>query len=492
MRLLSWIPLLSALVTLFGSDACAREWTFRPSMSLTETSTDNVLLAPSRAEGDVLTSLEPGLSVTGRTRRLKVSTYYRMQSRNYWDHSELNDVTHFLGANSTFEVVRNNLFVDGFASLFPTHQNTFGRLSNRNSRNVGENQVDVSNYGVTPRFQYRLGSIADFRASLRYTKTDTGTIANNISQVAGSSTGYEQNVRLSSIPHADRLDWFVSYERQREVGESGISNNSTFERSDVGANFKLNRFFTLTSTVGYEQNDSSGGGSNSSGATWSLGGIVTPSPRTKIGGRFAHRAFGDTKSFDFSYRLRRVIINGTYTEELRTSAQLLRQQRVFQTQDVFGNPIANPNLDANIPLPINLLGLRNDVFIARTFNANIGFQQQRGLLTLGVFRTEQSTAGSTVQNADTLLGTTLNWNHDFGYRLSGGFSADYQTRSNASFAGTQDSVYISPYFSYRLGAHLNSRLSYSYAEETSGQALDTLFGGGYVENSVSATLSYTY
>jgi uncharacterized protein (PEP-CTERM system associated) len=489
------------MLVLVAASSHAGDWKFTPSLSVSETLTDNVTLDDTQVDGDLLTSLEPGASLTGRSRRLQVNADYRLQNRYYADHSDLNDMTNFLGSNAIIEAIEENLFVDFTAAMFPTQENTDGRLSNRNSRNTSENQVNVTSYGVSPRFIYRFGNIATVNADARISETSNSRATTDEVLTTGAGRNESRGVRLESGNYFSRYTWAIAHSQRSTIHEGGEQQDSDFESLMFDNNYRINRFFLLRSTVGSESNDFAGGSrfsgndARGSGITWLIGGDWTPSPRMKIGGRFGKRSFGDSKEFNFSYRLRRIAIQGTYTEELSTSAEQLQNQIVFQRRDVFGNPIRNPNPDGNIPLPINNLGLTDRVFISRNFSSTLGFLQKRGVLSLNVYRTEQesSDAFSTQSN----LGFGGNWNRRLNYRTTIGLQGDFQIRKAGELAENRKSIFVTPYVSYRIGPHLNSRLSYSYAEElsdsnASSDADPNLDTSDYVENAITGSLSYNF
>ncbi|MBI2798799.1 MAG: TIGR03016 family PEP-CTERM system-associated outer membrane protein [Gammaproteobacteria bacterium] len=452
-------------------------------MSLSETYTDNVFQAPSDIKDDFITNIAPGVSLTSSGRRIKTTTFYRMQNQFFANNGSLNQTTNFLGSNSSIEVIKNNLFVDGYASMFPTQENSFGRISNQNRRNLGNgNQVDVISYGMTPRYIYRFGSWATFRASTSFSTT-TATRDNGTSNVGGNGSGGDINLGLTSGSKFSILTWNINH-RQRFFNFDSGTQRSNLQSTDLGLGYRVNRYFRINASIGTENNSFAGNQNQRSGLSWSLGGTWTPTPRTSISGRFGKRSFGDTKSFDFSYRLRRVRIGGSYTEDLHTTSELLQQQQVFQTRDIFGNPIANPNPTGDIVTPIRNLGLLDQVFVSRTFSANFGFQQKRGSITASIYRSEQQST-QTNSASDQSTGVSVGWQHRLSNRLSTGITADYQQRKGSNQGGNQgrnqNSFFVSPSLSYSISAHLSSQLSFRHSEERGGSGF---FGNSFGINSL--------
>ncbi len=159
--------------------------------------------------------------------------------------------------------------------------------------------------------------------------------------------------------------------------------------------------------------------------------------------------------------------------------------RVFNTVDAFGNPVIDPIGSGDPTLPIDQLGLTDDVFISRNFNANLGFSRKRDSFAVRVNRNAQESTRRA--STDSLLGFGGSWNHTFSRRLSTGLAVDYQTRESDNVSRTSDFVSISPYMSYTLGPHVYSRLSYQYVDSVSGDASDN-----FTENAVVGSLSFAF
>jgi len=469
--------------------ARAADWQFVPSVSLTQTYTDNVFLTDGNEQGDFITSVIPSISVRGTGRRLNINADYNHERRKFLDNGELDNGTNNLQGNVTTELVRDHLFVNGFASMFPSLVSNNGLINNRNrSRQDRVDQLDTSNranvvtYGISPRWVQRFGSFATFEARTAFSDISTGTGANGV----GGGANQEWSAALNSDRRFGRSSWGVSYTSRTNETEL---ENQTAEFSNLTGTFgyQVNRIFRATSTVGYEDNSFQANAENQqSGLTWTLGGVLTPTPRTRLAGNFGNRVFGSTKSFSFTHTHRRIAINGSYTEDLNTTSDLLRQQQVFARTDAFGNPIpVNPTQNVDFRQPLDALSLTDDVFISRQLDTSIGYIRRRDQFSMAVFRTEQESTRSAV--TESTFGMSGTWRRTLSRLLSAGVVADYNVRESDNRAGTTTFVSFSPFVSYAIGPQLNSRLSYSYLNSDSELGEDS-----FTENSVLGSLTYAF
>ncbi|MGE3773594.1 MAG: TIGR03016 family PEP-CTERM system-associated outer membrane protein [Gammaproteobacteria bacterium] len=465
--------------------AIAGEWRIQPRLGLSETYTDNALLVNEDIgpSSDWVTTVSPGLSVLGQGRRINMTTEYTAQKQIYLDNSDQSQLSHLLQTNTRAEVVRDQMFVTAFASMYPTIRNNLGQISNRN-RNARDtaNRADAVSYGFAPELRHKFGSWANTTGRIAWSDVSTG-------DEGGSGIGGGQlldgQVGVESGRRFQRFEWgSIFTRRENDGGDTG--QRSVFQRWNNSLNYRLNRFVRLNSSLGYEFNDfATDGGGLRSGLNWQLGATLYPTPRTSITGSYGERSFGSTKNFSFSHRWRRFIVTGAYSEDLRTTAEVLRDQQVFTVVDAFGNPVIDPLGNADPSLPLNQLGLTDDVFISRNFNANLAFNRKRDSFTVRVSRNAQESTRST--STDSLLGFGGSWNHRFSYRLSAGLTADWQTRESDNALQTSDFVAFSPYVSYTVGPHVSSRLSYQYMDSVSGDASDD-----FTENAVTGSLSVAF
>ena len=462
------------------------EWRIQPRLSVFETYTDNPrLVDSSRNTGsDWLTSLAPGISVTGTGRRLQMNTEYTAQKQIFANNSDLSQMTNLLQSNARAEIVREQFFISAYANMFPTVRNNLGQISNRNrNARIQTNRTDVITYGFAPEIRHHLGNYVNLSARVNWSDTATGDTGNDI----GSGQDFETRLAADSGRYFQRVTWGSTFSRRESNGNGNSpGGGSNFQRWNNTLHYRINRLVRLDSSFGYEINDfSTNGNGLNNGFNWQLGATLTPSPRTSLSGSFGERAFGSTMQFSFNHRWRRFIVSGQYNEELRTTSEVLRQQQVFSVLDPFGVPIIDPLTNGDPTIPLDQIGLTNDVFISRDFNSSIGYNRKHDNFSMRVsHRTQESTRTSVSDSAMSFGGA---WSHTLSYRLSAGVQADYQNRTSSNVQRSSDFVSISPFVNYTIGPHVRSRLSYQYMDSVSADTSDD-----FTENSVTGSLSFAF
>ncbi len=483
----------------------AGDWTVVPRFTLSQTYSDNINLSPTNREDDFVTRVTPGLSLRGKGARVEASIDYNLQSLTYINSNNRNSLHHQLQGNVDTEIIRDRFFVDANASSFQALIDTNGRFSNRRFSLGNSNRTNVITWGIRPYFKHHFGNWADLVSGIGYSDTFTDNGA------GGGGGGLRYDAALTSGTRFSRLQWAVKYQR-REISGSrrGNRTESNFGDVRVTAKYALSRAFSFDSMIGFEDNQYSGMGRRSR-FIWSVGGTFTPNRRTSLSGSYGERTFGSTKQFSFRHRRRRIAISGQYREELRTSNDILRSQVLVPQTDAFGNQIFDPFGQNNFDVPLDVLTITDDVFVDRSFNAQVSYFKRRDTFTVGVYRSDrESQQGQESQQA---TGFNASWQHTFSRRLAGGIRGSFQDGSggglnsgigrfggglsiggfNPTLGVTNDApgdskfYTISPYISYTLGPHVSTYVGYSYLERIADNPL-----AEYYENTVSGSLTYAF
>jgi uncharacterized protein (PEP-CTERM system associated) len=480
---------LVAMALAVSQTAGAGEWRIRPSFSAGQRYSDNINAAPSGAERDeFITTLNSGIAMQGRGARVRLDANYNSQRYYFMKDTRADNDTHFLTSNLNTEVVENLFFFDARASMAPTVVSNFGRITNQNYIIADQNRADVLTYTFTPRLRHRFGSFANATLSKSFNNTTAQRQNDPLNtSLQGSGSGTNLQGRLTSGRDFGRFNWGLDYSERTFTTDLGRE-DSTLRRTRLQGGYRLNRQWRLNGTVGQENNDFIGNNQQGSRANWSLGATWTPSPRTRIDGSWGRRAFGNTRNFDFSHRHRRINLRGRYTEDFRTTAEILQTQQVYTNVDEFGRPLTTPFDPANLAdpfLPNTNLGLTNDVFVSRRLQADIGYRYRLNSFTLGFFRAEQE-SGRT-QATEEAVGTNFNWSRPLGRRTQWSLNISHQDRSGNAGQESVRSLFISPRITHRLGQHVNTALGYSYGENTSDRGT-----ADYRENAVFVTLGYAF
>ena len=266
----------------------------------------------------------------------------------------------------------------------------------------------------------------------------------------------------------------------------------------------------LTSNAGYDKYDYDALGGVTKGRSWSLGGIYTPSSRTRIEASAGRRYYGDSYQLSVSHRARRAAFSLSYNDAVsNTRSQFLLPSTVDTAAmldslflSAFPDPVARR---AAVDAYISATGLPPSLADSINYFSNRYFLQKqlraaivlRGSRTRAVFSVSgmRRNALSTAEADSALLGpSSLTLNDDteqrgasavWNYRLDG--KTDFNASIEASRVESVTTGLVRDHTSARLS------LNYQFERKLSGvlelRRLTGPSAGGrdkYVENALSA------
>ena len=93
-------------------------WTIVPSLNVSETYIDNVLMISAPRDSDIYTSINPSISIQGDTQRVQATAVYDPNVMIFPGYSGLNQIDENGAAQATITLVPDTLFLNlqGFAS----------------------------------------------------------------------------------------------------------------------------------------------------------------------------------------------------------------------------------------------------------------------------------------------------------------------------------------------------------------------------------------
>src|SRR5689334_1426563 len=177
--------------------AAAGDWTILPRIAGQETFTDNLFFTPTNRRADFITSISPGISISGESTRLRATVDYSPTLALFALTPNENFLGHNLYANATATIVPDLFFLDGrgYMSMQPNSPALTlglgaapapapGAVVSPTSLTPGvPNSLlsQVSSFSASPYLAHRFGGFGS--AELRYTVSDTnfsGTPSNNL------------------------------------------------------------------------------------------------------------------------------------------------------------------------------------------------------------------------------------------------------------------------------------------------------------------------
>lgn len=480
-----------------------REWEIHPSLSISETYTDNLRLRPEGAEqSDWVTRVRPGISLRRTGPRLRFNANYSPEVV-YRAREESGDLYHYLNAKGTAELREDLLFLDASADVTQQNASLFGPRA-ENNVNVTGNRTSVRSYSLSPYLRREFGQ--DARGELRFTRSEVSYSANNLF----SSEANRFDVRFWSGPAFRLLSWNLAYNKHR-IEYTETQQTIDIERISAGAKRLITPQLGLVVNVGYEDNNYITFGPQPSGSFWSVGPEWTPTPRTRLSATTGRRYFGSTQTLDFSHRTRLTTWRLDYKEDITTARDEVLVPSTADTaayldtlflatipdpvarQSAVENFIIQNGLPQSLTVPVNFV--TTTPFVQQRLQASFGIRGVRNTVLANVFsqRREATSAGQPGEGdfSESLntrqSGTSLLWT----LRITGQTTSNVQvgyTRSESIRTAREDDLkFIRLGITRNFDPRISGSLSYRRLQNDSNQA-----GSSYTENAFTAALRLRY
>ena len=415
---------VTAVMLLLPQLANAGEWTVKPILTLSENFSDNIARAPrGKEQSDLITQLNPGLTLTGTGPSLTLNTQYTMQNLLYARNSQNNAIRHNLTGNAHSELIKERFFIDGVASVSQQYTNTLGPQA-LNNFNITANRADVRSLSISPYLRNRFQGWAN--SEVRYTH---GIVSTSAVGLANNQTD-SLSLSLNSGHSFTALRWGIHYSKQKSSYGNALKaiNNQTYA-ANLG--YMITPRFSLNASVGYEKSDYASIASQPQGSHYSAGFTWSPSQRTSVDASIGHRFFGNNFALHAKHRSRHTTWSLGYSEDITsTQSQLLM----------------NTGLPAQIfPGPANFF--TNRVFLQKSLAASAAINGKRNSVTFNLFNTMRTSQTSqalnlgllgalnqTLSDQSTQLGGNATWSSNISPYTTGNLTLGY-TKSSFPAAG---------------------------------------------------------
>jgi len=451
----------------------ASEWTVKPSLSLTENYSDNIRHAPrGNEQSDWITQISPGLNLTGAGPKLTFSTVYQMQNLFYAKNRQSDSTRHSLSTNTHTELINNQLFLDGIASVSQQNTGTLGPQT-LNNFNITANQTEVRSLSISPYLRHRFQGWAN--SEVRY---NHGVISTNAVGLAKNQTD-SVLLSLDSGYSFTTLRWGMHYNNQKSSSGNSLQTvNSDTYAGNLG--YMITPRFTLNAKAGYEKFNYISVAKPPQGPHYSAGFTWAPSQRTNIDASIGHRFFGQSFSLNARHRSRKTLWNLGYSEDVTTT------QAQFQ---------ANAGLPAPI-LPGSTNFLSNQIFLQKSLSASVTMTGHRNTLNFNLFDSSRDAQTSQTQNLALLgaanlalgnkskqLGGNASWSRQISPYTSTNLTLGYIKNSFPALNITSNDKNIQLGINSKLQPDLGYSVSLRHNQYTS-----TLPNSDSQENALTATL----
>jgi len=482
-------------------------WRIIPSISVGETLTDNVRLAPdSRKESDVVTQIGPGVQVDGTTGRLKLNFNYRASALLYAKNSDANDLQNYFDGSGTLEAVQNWLFVDARASVTQQSFSAFGSQGNIASENINPNRAETLAYQISPYVRGRFTPNIDY--NVRYTRSGTAVLGNSPANSQGTSWTDDWTGTLTGPPLTRGLEWSAT--AQYTLAHAGEGRDASARRAFGSLAYRFDPQVRVGGRLGWESNDYAST-DNNSGVTYGAQLDWVPTDRTRVNALTEHRPFTNTHSFTLQHRTRLTSWLLSDSKSVTTGPAQLALARVGSAFDLFFNVLATTIPDpiertAEVNRQLAQAGITRDLQLATTFitsrvivqrarQASVAILGVRNTVTLGASFTESRAVDTGAAFVDDFATTseveqrslTASWAHQLSAITSANLIGTYTRSTGASGSGPETTEKSARFF-----------LNHQFSPRTTGSVglryirFDSTTADDFREKAITASLLVTF
>lgn len=324
-----------------------------PRVSISETVTDNALLANNGQRTDQITEISPGLRITSDGGRVKGYFDYALRELIYAQKSVSNTTQNYLNTFGTVEAVEKWAYLDFSGNISQQAISAFGTQSVGNTA-ANVNLAETSSFRLSPYVRGRLSDAAEYEG--RYALSKTSSKSSFVPEV----TSEDGLVKLGSGSAFRVVGW--SGEASRQSITYGASRTTEADRLKGVLTYAVSSQFRLSAIGGSEANNytslnkeryASGG----FGVDW------TPSERTKLSAFHENRFFGDGHNVSIEHRTARTVWRYSDVRDVYATPSQTGVGRVGSVYDLFYSQFASLEPD-----PFKRAQLVNDFLLVSGIN----------------------------------------------------------------------------------------------------------------------------
>ncbi len=480
----------------------AAEWTFAPNLAVEQTRTDNLNLAPAgQQHSETITQLKPGLSLSGKGRRLTLESRYNAQDLSYSNDSSVNRTDSQFSLNLNSELIADWLYLDlnGQLSqqlLAPQNGIVLDNLSADNG-----SRGDVVTTRVSPSIKRRIGKGLDFNLGLT-----EGRVNYELPSLS-DTTSRDLSLSMTKSRSGAGLDWSLSAAESRTERKDG----NDFESQSVEGRLGV-PVIDDVSVVAYAGRETSKLDTSrklEDGDYWSLGALWQPSPkfsleltqgdkdtqahlelspntRSQLSVDFVSRDVGantgKTWSVNGSHRTRRTVWTLGYTENITSDAVLAITGQEYEVFTINGQTVFIDGVP--VPILVNQLGIVDEEFVRAVASASVSYTLGKSQVRL-LWSDEQRDYEVTARHSET-QSAHLSLNRKFASRTS--IEVGYGlVQTEELTAGKTESVISDVSLNRDIGKKAVLKLIWRQADMNQTQT-----NNSYTENRISASLSIKF
>ncbi|MDH4393704.1 MAG: TIGR03016 family PEP-CTERM system-associated outer membrane protein [Aquabacterium sp.] len=269
----------------------------QPSITLSQTLTDNYQVTATNAASDAVTRLGAGVVLRARSGLVQGFLDYAMTGVLYARHSGLNSLQNALNANLATDLIEDRLQLNAAAGISRSAVSAFGVQAGAGT-DANSNTTEVRTLRVSPALRGPLGPNLRYDARLSYQVSDAADGSLGDSDSTTASLHIEPTSR-------GRLSWSV--DAQHQLSSFKLGRSTRTDRLFGALLLALpEQDLQLRGTLGVERTDQLAINSRSY-KNWGLGAVWAPSPVTRLSADTENRYYGRSHSVSLEHRTPRTI-----------------------------------------------------------------------------------------------------------------------------------------------------------------------------------------
>lgn len=294
-----------------------------------------------------MAEVSPAFSLSAETGDYSLSARYLLQHYQYFEVEQRDQSMHQLDLKSNIDLYRDKFFLDLGASrnqqiADPEQRVGNGRFTPANRR------ADVTVKRLSPYAvgRHRNGIRSNTRVAFEKVSFDNADQAD--------SNNRSVMLRVDNYSSGEMLGWAVDYyNMSMKLDQVG---NNQFEDLNLSGLYRINRRFSVSATIGYEDNDyqQASGSEPPKGSTWGVDLSYQPGRNSRASLGFKERFFGNTYTLDMQHRLGKSSFNLSYSKDVTTTAQEQAQRRPEEDAVLFSDEVLSGSNEVYIQERVTL------------------------------------------------------------------------------------------------------------------------------------------
>jgi uncharacterized protein (PEP-CTERM system associated) len=416
----------------------AGEWLITPRIEVQERFTDNVFGSATDRRSDLITTLAPGIEISGEGARLRGRIDYSPKLYLYALTPDQNTVGHDLFARGTATLVPDLLYFDAnaYAAMLPTSPGLATELSSilPTVGAIPATPTDAVVPGVLPRnelsqvttlvaspyVQRRFGSYGVGEVRYTFANNNFGRTGNGSPTFAGRQDAtditHEGTATFVTGEYFDRFSSRMLLDTSHSSG-NGALDGATQHRAIVATEIPLVGKISALNTIGYEDLRFNGVPPvRIQDIVWGIGVRLAPTPDRTLTALYGRHEGITSPYIALNYALTPLTrITASYSDSLSTVAEDIARRLMMADR------IRGQSVDARTLLPLEihnpLVGLQLSLFRIKRLSSAVYVDNKRDHFSLSVNREEDLVVSQSTQPqqaGSSLRATTagFSWAHD--------------------------------------------------------------------------------